>query len=165
MKVAITGHSSGIGKAVYDRVYPCVIGFSRSNGYDITDAASRKRMIQESITCDIFINNAHNGFSQIDMLVEVFTEWKNLPKTIINIGSRAADNLLTEKNQHLLHYMSQKRALKSIIPLLQGYNCKVEYRSFGYVNTPRILAKYPHFTPDKYITISEAVDIILDGVI
>ena len=82
MKVAITGHSSGIGKAVYDRVYPCVIGFSRSNGYDITDAASRKRMIQESITCDIFINNAHNGFSQIDMLVEVFTEWKNLPKTL-----------------------------------------------------------------------------------
>jgi hypothetical protein len=164
MKFAITGHSSGIGKAVYDRLYPDVLGFSRSNGYDITDPASRRKIVKESIECDVFINNAHNGFSQIDMLVDLFTEWRDLPKVIINIGSRAADKSLTQKNQHLLHYMVQKRSLKSIIPLLVSHTCRVEYRSFGYVGTPRILAKYPNFTPDKYIEISEAVDIILSGV-
>ena len=35
MKIAITGHTKGIGKAIAD-LYPNVIGFSRSNGYDIS---------------------------------------------------------------------------------------------------------------------------------
>ena len=35
MKIAITGHTKGIGKAIAD-LYPNVIGFSRSKGYDIS---------------------------------------------------------------------------------------------------------------------------------
>ena len=37
MKIGITGHSKGLGEAIYnklDKIYE-VIGFSRTNGYDI----------------------------------------------------------------------------------------------------------------------------------
>ena len=39
MRIAITGHSKGIGKSIFDTLqqsHDCK-GFSRSNGYDITD--------------------------------------------------------------------------------------------------------------------------------
>ena len=58
MKIAITGHTQGIGKRAYDRLCPDIIGFSRSNGYDITNSGDQKRIIEESKDCDIFINNA-----------------------------------------------------------------------------------------------------------
>ena len=62
---------------------------------------------------------------------------------------------------HLLEYSSQKKALKVIIPDLQGFNCKVDYKWFGYVGTENILKKYPNFSQDDYITLKEACDIIL----
>ena len=35
MKYAITGHTEGVGLRVFKRLDPNIIGFSRSNGYDI----------------------------------------------------------------------------------------------------------------------------------
>ena len=58
MKIAITGHTQGIGKCAFKRLSPNIIGFSKSTGYDITKFNDRKRIIEESKDCDIFINNA-----------------------------------------------------------------------------------------------------------
>ena len=60
MKIAITGHTSGIGKALYD-IYSEeneVLGFSRSNAYDIKYDISIEKIVQGSLDCDVFINNA-----------------------------------------------------------------------------------------------------------
>jgi len=77
-KIAITGHTWGIGRAIfsYFRKDPTniVIGFSRSNGFDISDSSKRQEIIKQSIDCDIFVNNANveDDDSQLYMLEEMF---------------------------------------------------------------------------------------------
>lgn len=89
MKISITGHTRGIGKAIAE-LYPDVLGFSRSNGYDISDPASVQKIITESAHCDVFVNNAYHNFTQCDLLEGMFKLWQNDPsKTIVNIISRA----------------------------------------------------------------------------
>ena len=87
--IAITGHTKGFGKVLFDRTQS--IGFSRSNGYDITNKKDRARIINEINSCDVFINNAYDGYGQIDMLYDVYDAWKNTNKTIISVGSLASN--------------------------------------------------------------------------
>ena len=159
---AITGHTAGIGKRLYERLSPSAIGFSLSSGYDITNINDRKRIILESKNCDVFINNATAGFGQTLLFLELFQEWKNNPnKTIINVGSRIAEiKMLPPNRQELLKYQAEKLILKEMSDRVIGL-CKVKYRWFGYVGTEKILKKYPHFTEADYITEDQAADIIL----
>jgi NAD(P)-dependent dehydrogenase (short-subunit alcohol dehydrogenase family) len=161
MKYSITGHTRGIGKCAFERLSPNVIGFSKSTGYDITNFSDRKRIIDESANCDVFINNAHCGFGQTYMLIDLFREWKHLDKTIINIGSRVSEIKMPAFQHNLLNYQAEKLALKHMTDSLQGWKCKVVYKWFGYVGTDAILAKYPHFTPGDYLTVDQAVENIL----
>lgn len=163
MKYAITGHTQGIGKAVFNTLKDAK-GFSRSNGFDINNSVSRKRIIDEIKDCDVFINNAHSNFSQTSMLLDVFHSWMNTDKTIINVGSVIAENETNLKNyEHLLEYQIQKKALKTLhydlVNLQTNLNLKYVY--FGYVGTERILQKYPNMTKDQYISVDEAVNSIL----
>ncbi len=91
MKIAITGHSRGIGKACYDVLSKehDVIGFSRSNGFNITEPL---KILSASIGCDVFINNAYimDTKDQINLFNMFFKEWKDDPnKFIVNIGSKS----------------------------------------------------------------------------
>jgi hypothetical protein len=165
MKYAITGHTKGIGLKTFKRLDPNIIGFSRSNGYDINKKNDRQKIVEESYDCDVFINNATDNFSQSYMLIDILNAWINLPdKRIINVGSRIAeyDALTGTQYTHLRYYHAEKSALKF---LSEGYTktakCKIDYRWFAYVGTAKILAKYPHFTPEDYISEDAAVDIIL----
>jgi hypothetical protein len=162
MKVAITGHTSGIGKCIYNRLCPSAIGFSLSNGYDITLAIDRQRIIREANNCDVFINNAPAGFGQTLLFLELFQLWKNDPtKTIINVGSRIAEIKELPINRHdLLKYQAEKLILKEMTSRVTG-SCNIKYKWFGYVGTKKILTKYPHFTESDYITEEQAADIIL----
>ena len=161
MKVAITGHTQGIGKRAYDRLCPDIIGFSRSNGYDITNPTDRKRIIEESKDCNIFINNATTEFGQTLLFLELFDNWQYQNKTIINVGSIIAEiKILPKDRQDLLKYQAEKLILKEMSYRVSGV-CTVKYRWFAYVGTEKILKKYPHFIETDYITEDQAVDIIL----
>ena len=161
MKIAITGHTQGIGKCAFERLSPNIIGFSKSTGYDITKFNDRKRIIEESKDCDIFINNANAGFGQTLLFLELFEEWQNTDKTIINVGSRIAEiPILPKTHQHLIKYQAEKLILKEMSKRVGG-TCKIKYRWFAYVGTESILKKYPHFTEKDYITEDQAVDLIL----
>ena len=160
----LTGHTQGIGLAIYDKLKPNVLGFSRSNGFDITKKDNRCRIIDLVNDCSVFINNAHADYAQVDMLIELFHDWKDKQKIIINIGSQITDRKLSERGLYLLDYAAQKRALKSIIDDMQGYNCAVLYVQFGYVGTDRILTKYPNLTAHDYISVQSAVHAILDKI-
>jgi hypothetical protein len=91
MKVGITGHSKGIGKAInvvltsngYD-----VIGFSRSNGVDIGTEEGRKIVIDSLKDIDIFINNAYHPEGQTELLKIALKEWKGTNKFVINLSSK-----------------------------------------------------------------------------
>lgn len=161
MKYAITGHTQGIGLEIYNRLSPNIIGFSRSNGFDISKAETREKIIKMSKNVDIFINNAHNSFDQTLMFLELWNIWKNEPKkTIINVGSRIADvKCLSPERQNLIKYQAEKVILKEMSARVSG-RCKVEYVSFGYVGTPAILKKYPNIIEKDYISVDRAADLI-----
>lgn len=166
IKTAITGHSKNIGKYLYDTLSPNAIGFSRSNGYDIRNPVDRAKIIEQASDCNIFINNAADGFAQAELCLELWQHWKDEKKLIINVGSRIAeDNVkLNLDYAHLLHYSMCKRTLKQLSKDLSiiNTNVQVKYCWFAYVGTPEILAKYPHFTEKDYITIEQAGKIILN---
>lgn len=88
MKIAITGHSRGIGKSLFDKLsvdHEC-IGFSRSNGFDIH--ARQDLIVNASLKCDVFINNAYKGIEQVNILNKIWNQWKlDSTKTIVNISS------------------------------------------------------------------------------
>jgi hypothetical protein len=163
-KYAITGHTRGVGKAVYDRLSPNIMGFSTSTGYDITSREDRAKIVAEAYDCDVFINNAASEFGQVYMFLDILKAWRALPeKKIINIGSRPGEMVLPLSHYHLLYVHAEKTALKAITKqLAPNTKCKVDYRWFKAVSTEEaMLEKYPHWTRDDYLTPEEAADIIL----
>ena len=159
MKYAVTGHTYGIGKCLYERVGG--LGFSKSTGHDITQPKVRQDIIDSCKDVDIFVNNATADFAQSELLLELWEDWRDKDKIIVNVGSRIAEMDLPSDYTHLLGYQMHKRTLKTLCNTLSSLNtkCNVKYCWFGYVGTPKILAKYPDLT--DYISIDEAVDIIL----
>ena len=88
MKIAITGHSSGIGQAlanIYRAQGHEIVELSRRNGYNIRSLPKVAGMIEP---CDMFINNAQVGFAQTELLWEVWRRWQGQDKIIINISTQ-----------------------------------------------------------------------------
>ena len=87
MKIAITGHSAGIGQAltkIFEAQGHEVIGLSRRNGYNIRSLPKVAGMIEP---CDMFINNAQAGYAQTELLFEVAQRWAGTKKHIIVIST------------------------------------------------------------------------------
>jgi hypothetical protein len=109
MKVAVTGHTNGLGLAIFNyfKNNHEVHGFSRSNGFDIRDPLKRKKIIEISKDFDLFFNNAYNNFdnSQLLLLEEMFNIWKDTEKVIVNISTRYTTDLnpycYTKKQQDI----------------------------------------------------------------
>lgn len=100
MRVIITGHTSGIGKAIADYFTAKgaeVVGFSKSTGYDITNPIHRQQILDEAVSADVFVNNAYNNFdnSQFELLKGIFNLWNGSNKTIINMSSRVGGVMQT----------------------------------------------------------------------
>lgn len=88
MKCIVTGHTSGIGKSIYNHLQSKgwdVKGMSRSNGYNIV--SDQEKIIAESLGCDIFVNCAYDGSAQLELLNLLDSKVKN----IVVIGSVGAD--------------------------------------------------------------------------
>lgn len=166
IKYAVTGHTQGIGEALYNRLSPNCTGFSKSTGYDITHKKDRYRIYDLVADCDIFINNATDGMGQTLLLVELFQLWKDTNKIIINVGSRIAELDTAVSRYELLGYQAEKLILKDMsIKLRNLEKCEIQYKWFAYVGTKKILNKYPHFSyPADYISIEDACNIILNDV-
>lgn len=94
MKISITGHTKGLGLNLTNHFQNLnfeVKGFSRSTGYDITKKCDRLRIITESVDSDVFINNAYDRYGQIDLLYEIYEQWKDKNKLIVTVGSIASN--------------------------------------------------------------------------
>ena len=111
MKIAITGHSAGIGQAlstIYTEQGHEVVGLSRRNGYNIRSIPKVASVIE---SCDMFINNAQVGFAQTELFWEVWNRWRGQNKTIINISTQMTDNSVAPREEWD-QYIIQKKALE-----------------------------------------------------
>jgi NADP-dependent 3-hydroxy acid dehydrogenase YdfG len=123
MKIAITGHTKGLGKSLFDELTSLghdVFGFSRTNGYDISDKHHCDRLLNEVRNFDVLINNAFDYFGQTYILESVLDIWNGTDKIIINVNSKsvyakkipdAMVKYVEEKNKQL--DICRNRKLKS----------------------------------------------------
>jgi NADP-dependent 3-hydroxy acid dehydrogenase YdfG len=152
MKIAITGHTKGIGKAIADLYYTDeVVGFSRSNGYDLSADSTVDTIVEQCISCNIFVNNAYSGTRQVDLFEKVFAHWKNDPtKTIVNINSKTIYNGPNQRQ-----YTSDKKLLRSsAVNAIRDIDrkCRVININAGYVKTGMtqdVHSKYNMLTPEQ----------------
>lgn len=115
-KIIITGHTSGIGKAVYDRftLQSCreIVGMSRRNGYDIEKDFDK--IVAEAEGAEIFINNAYRDRQQL----QLFHALKNKVDMMVVMGSvsRFYPELIPTQYVHDKQELAEACRLESINP-------------------------------------------------
>tara|TARA_E500000331_G_scaffold10668_1_gene9815 strand:+ start:1725 stop:2303 length:579 start_codon:yes stop_codon:yes gene_type:complete len=122
-RIFITGHTRGIGKAVFDlyksKDYLCY-GISKSTGLDIDKDCDV--IVQQMSNFKYIVLNAYDKDSQLRMLKSIIERYKNEPKKIAVItstsGTRAGmDSSL--KHQEYNWYCKNKKALIEYIEKAQ----------------------------------------------
>lgn len=115
-KIVITGHTAGLGKAIYDKFteVSCheIIGLSRSNGYDIdTDF---DKVVEAATGAELFINNAYRG----DQQLKLFHALKNKVEAMVVMGSvsRLYPELIPTDYVHDKQTLAEACRLESINP-------------------------------------------------
>ena len=161
MKIAITGHSQGIGLAIADRLNQHDIhGLSRTNGYDITNTSQIINAVRD---CDVFINNAYHSYCQTELLSTLYLEWQDLNKIIINIGSAVTAYPRTEVllNDQPWPYRDHKISLEKEFRKLawQGTNCRLALINPGATDTTMMQAH--NCIKLNPIEIAKAVELVL----
>ena len=121
MKIAITGHTAGIGQAlakIYESQGHEIVGLSRRNGYNIRSIPKLLSMIEP---CDMFINNAQVGFAQTELLFAVYRAWQGKEgKKIINISTMLTSAPVSSMpGLDMTEYYVQKQALEETIRQLR----------------------------------------------
>ena len=114
-KVAITGHTKGLGLSLSQKLSNqyTVLGFSRSNGYDISNNEDVRRIIDETLDCEIFVNNAYH-FDQQTNIAKLWEEaHRDKEHFIINVSTLASDPMfdVATKLPHLVPYAQEKHNL------------------------------------------------------
>ena len=161
MKIAITGHTKGIGKAVFEK-NSNTKGFSLTSGYDIKNSVDRNNIVDQIQDCDVFINNAFDNYAQCNMLFDIWKSWKDTNKIIISIGSDVTKYTMSTKRLEILDYYNYKLTLKDLHERLQNLNTSVnmKYISFGYVATEKSIQM--NIPENMMISVDEAVEKIME---
>lgn len=119
-KVIITGSRSGLGLWIKESLISLghsTIDFNLSDGNDISLPQVQRKLLDEAKNADIFINNAHSGYAQCQLLTSIFEHWQNEPKYIINIGCSQFNSDIWNLVEH--SYVSEKAALHVLVARLQ----------------------------------------------
>tara|TARA_R110002012_G_scaffold114544_2_gene261314 strand:- start:13 stop:621 length:609 start_codon:yes stop_codon:yes gene_type:complete len=162
MKAVITG-SSGLAKTIGDVI--------ASTPYIGTVHLVSHVRVEDILDCDwvweendVFINCAHVGFTQTELLMQAYNAWKHdSNKTIINISSRASQPNISKGYL----YASQKASLNHLSNNLV-YNsdkkCRITTLNLGLLNHQDLPCLqhnevagwiYKHCTGSKHIDIPE----------
>jgi nucleoside-diphosphate-sugar epimerase len=128
MKIAITGHTAGIGqslaKILQDRGHD-IVGLSKRHGDNIKNIP---KIVEKISPCDMFINNAQAGYAQTELLYAVWEKWQGQPgKHIWCIGTMMTQYPMNlpipaQDDISMSQYRNQKIALDDAIAQLRWKN-------------------------------------------
>ena len=127
MKIAITGHTAGIGKAFAEQLAErghSITGISRREGENIRRVPHTASLIEP---CDLFINNAQTGYAQTELLYEIWTRWQGKEKYIWNISTMMTEQPINSQpdgqdDLTMSQYRNQKLALEEASQQLRFKN-------------------------------------------
>lgn len=114
MKIAITGHTAGIGQALANEYILAgyeIVGLSQREGNNIRNIPKICSQIE---TCDIFVNNAQAGYAQTELLFEIANRWAETGKQIIVISTMMTQDPIAFEPS-LDQYRVQKLALEEAV--------------------------------------------------
>ena len=121
MKIAITGHTAGIGKALaelYTEQGHEIVGLSQREGNNIRNIP---KICDQIEPCDMFVNNAQAGYAQTELLFEMSTRWTGTRKHIIVISTMMTQDPVSGlPGLDMDHYRIQKIALEETVQQLRN---------------------------------------------
>jgi short-subunit dehydrogenase len=140
-KIAITGHSKGIGAALFELLSKDheVMGFSRTTGHDLADRGSYAKAWAEIRLADIVINNAYttqNRYLQTELLNDfVDAHQQDESKLIVNLLSMGPH--VSKPIPSFNRYASSKVLLSDTVNRLKssGHRCGIICVAPGWVET------------------------------
>jgi nucleoside-diphosphate-sugar epimerase len=121
MKIAITGHTAGIGQALaqqYTALGHEIMGLSRREGNNIRNIP---KICDQIEPCDVFVNNAQAGYAQTELLFEMARRWANTGKQIVVVSTMMTqDPVSVLPGLDMDHYRVQKVALEEAVKQIKS---------------------------------------------
>jgi len=123
-KIAIVGHTRGIGKAVadlYKKKNYEVIGLSSSNGYDLQ--CSQIEIMEQLDDCQLIVLNAYVGRGQMNLLKRIYGKFVFENKKVVVITSTSGTPIGEDEElldtEYVEYCMNKKTLIKYIEQLQQ----------------------------------------------
>mgnify|MGYP006404120941 FL=1 len=122
-KIAIIGHTKGIGKAIadlYKKKKYRVIGMSSSNGYDLQ--CSQIEIMEQLDDCPLVVINAYVGGGQMTLLKRIYGKYLFENKKVAVITSTSGTPIGEDEdlqNPEYIDYCKNKKNLIGYIEELQ----------------------------------------------
>ena len=122
-KIAIIGHTRGIGKAIadlYRKKKYTVVGLSSSNGYDLQ--CSQVEIMEQLDDCRLIVLNAYAGRGQMTLLKRIYGKFVFENKKVVVITSTSGTPIGADEelyNAEYVDYCKNKKTLIGYIEELQ----------------------------------------------
>ena len=122
-KIAIVGHTRGIGKAVadlYKKKNYTVVGLSSSNGYDLH--CSQVEIMEQLDDCQLIVLNAYAGRGQMNLLKRIYGKFVFENKKVVAITSTSGTSIGEDEeflDPEYMEYCKNKKTLIEYIEQLQ----------------------------------------------
>ena len=122
-KIAIVGHTRGIGKAIadlYRKKKYTVVGLSSSNGYDLH--CSQVEIMEQLDDCQLIVLNAYAGRGQMNLLKRIYGKFVFEDKKVAVITSTSGTPIGEDEeflDPEYVEYCKNKKTLIEYIEQLQ----------------------------------------------
>jgi len=122
-KIAIVGHTRGIGKAIadlYRKKNYTVVGLSGSNGYDLH--CSQIEIMEQLDDCQLIVLNAYAGRGQMNLLKRIYGRFVFEDKKVVVITSTSGTPAGEDEeflDPEYVEYCKNKKTLIEYIEQLQ----------------------------------------------